>query len=785
MSELEGYLSSSYLTNRQDISALDKAIEEAARTLCLTRSANGWPYELKFGDPIPRPSEMSVGTTAMVLTAIGRVLGTEVFGERGVPVRFSSGSVSKLCRSSFDDGLVSLNKHFINNPDESELLRSGTFGDNNPLTLSQVVSLITAPAIEDRVTSIVVAAVAAIDRLQGHLRYGDRAIFLADGSKDYRFNAFIPLRAIRTARMLDLAGKSPLGDDAAKFRAFFETTLHEQLSFSSIPDSRFDPAELVFSLEGLLICAEHAVDRAVLDRVIEVLADKQSTSSHWRPSKPFLTSKSGGIALPLSVEVANSLMRSIEKMDEGRAHDTYTSKALPLLRRFWGWVQARTVRGAIAGVTCSGWHSEHINVPDIIHTWDTSQVVEFMAAYRDFLEREIAKSTLHLSGLVIKEPEARRKTDKPAAGGAGEASQAGGDADAPAVEDVIATAAERECTPSEQWDIITKIFEASPSSLGEAGPVCGDETVYRKIGKQFVEGWHRGSSNSYSMLLYGPPGTGKTSIATGLSQALQMPLITVTVSDFLGGGGVNVEARAKAIFQTLMHQRDVIILFDEIDSFLLHRDSKIYREQDTLFQFLTPGMLPKLQQLRDAKASIFIVATNYENRIDPAIKRAGRIDHKYLVQLPNSVKRKHILIGLGIEETEITPDVIRASLFLGYGDLKTAANEYLAQKDAGYVGTARSLLEVIETIQPASSLRSYLNRIVSNPEDRAPAEIDGMIRLADEVGASDKLQEAAKDLERLGEETKNILLVELQEDLEGRLKEDELGVVSKYNGEQR
>jgi len=51
-------------------------------------------------------------------------------------------------------------------------------------------------------------------------------------------------------------------------------------------------------------------------------------------------------------------------------------------------------------------------------------------------------------------------------------------------------------------------------------------------------------------------------------------------------------------------------------------------------------MLTKLNELRRSKGILFIIATNYENRIDPAIKRSGRIDRKYLILPPDMEGRK-------------------------------------------------------------------------------------------------------------------------------------------------
>jgi hypothetical protein len=57
---------------------------------------------------------------------------------------------------------------------------------------------------------------------------------------------------------------------------------------------------------------------------------------------------------------------------------------------------------------------------------------------------------------------------------------------------------------------------------------------------------------------------------------------------------------------------------------------------------MTPSMLVKLKDLRSKEKIIFIIATNYAERIDMAIKRKGRIDEHYLV-LPPDLKCRGIL----------------------------------------------------------------------------------------------------------------------------------------------
>ena len=710
MPTLEEYLSSDYLAHKQEISGLDAAINAAARTFIDTQDANGWPYVHRFIGEVTPSSKMSVGTTAMVLVSIGRILGKSAFGQNGVPVQMNHDETNALF-GVFKKGLEALSAHL----EIQQRIESDTFGENNPLTVSHVAELMEClkSGSNGEISAKIRTSIKSAEKKLGEIiASGPRNGLLNNNRAKYQINSFVAMRAIRSAKIFEING------DYGQWRRYFEETLHEQLSFSAIPDSRFDPAELAFSLEGLLLCAQHAVDAAVIHRVVEVLGEKQNTSSHWRPSKPFLASDTGEISLPISVEVANSLTRSITLMDTGRYHDTYSAKALPLLHRFWAWIQARAVRGSNQrDLSRLGWHSEHVNVPDLVHTWDTSQVVEFMAGYRALLAREISNTSLRLSGLIAKRPP--RTTDD----------------------------------PRSAWDKASVTFDSNPTEGPTGELLVGRDAVYNQIGRHFVEGWADGSPTNFSMLLYGPPGTGKTSVAKELSRALQMPLITVTVSDFLGAGGANVEARAKAIFQTLEHQGNSIILFDEIDSFLLDRDSKFYRDQDSLFQFLTPGMLPKIHDLRDARGCIFIIATNYENRIDPAIKRTGRIDQTYLVSLPNAAKRRAILIAGGVDPRAITRATLRSSVFLGYGDLTKVAREFKnkpfpdnqSEQDK-YIAQLASELELV---QRASSLMTYLERVKAIPSDFSVREFDDMVRLADEVSAVKHLMPAETAIKEL------------------------------------
>jgi hypothetical protein len=490
------------------------------------------------------------------------------------------------------------------------------------------------------------------------------------------------------------------------YKNFFDSLLHEQLSFSSIPDSRFDPAELAFCLEGLLICARESVDPVLFRRVVDVLAANQETSAYWRPTRPFKAEDTGEVMLPLSVEGANSLLRSVEIMDSKKLYGTFAAIALPMFRRFWQWLRARKVELTFAQSACVGWHSEHINETGVIHLWDTSQVAEFLIALRQLLKRHIARDTLVLSRVKVEE-----------------------------------------LKENQDWDKVRKKFE--PLTDTSIAP-----RVFDQVEADFVRPWRdREPAKSYSMLLYGPPGTGKTTIATSIASALGFRLLTVTVSDFLGAGGALVEARAKAIFQMLEAQSDCVILFDEIDAFLLDRDSEHYRNQDTLFQFLTPGMLTKINDLRKAARSIFIIATNYENRIDSAIKRPGRIDRRYLLLPPDLRKRESIIKSALPNKMKRTPqetrELARASLYLGYTEIVGAIDKIVREVDDNSTSVTNIINALNETAR-SSTHKHYLDRLLQ--ETTFPnGEFIAMVRLALQA---DKISEVNTDIDSLRKKSK-------------------------------
>ena len=132
-----------------------------------------------------------------------------------------------------------------------------------------------------------------------------------------------------------------------------------------------------------------------------------------------------------------------------------------------------------------------------------------------------------------------------------------------------------------------------------------------------------GVNNPISALLFGPPGTSKTRLAKAVAAGLGWPIVTINPSDFVKGSFENVYLKADEIFQDLSDLSAVVVFFDEMDALMQSREGK---PLDTATQFLTTSMLPMLTRLHDKGRVVFLMATNYQAKFDPAIKRAGRFD---------------------------------------------------------------------------------------------------------------------------------------------------------------
>jgi len=145
------------------------------------------------------------------------------------------------------------------------------------------------------------------------------------------------------------------------------------------------------------------------------------------------------------------------------------------------------------------------------------------------------------------------------------------------------------------------------------------------------------------IILYGPPGCGKTYIVRRLAEELGYNFFEVKHSDlatpFIHGSVSNI-----AKWFTIAKQNaPAVVFFDEISGLVPDRKNLLdsSHKEEEIDEFL--------MQLNDAADNNILVvgATNYIERIDPAVLRPGRFDKKIYVPVPDFDARKS-LFKLGL-----------------------------------------------------------------------------------------------------------------------------------------
>jgi len=711
MEQLELYLRGDYLDEKQELQKVHDLIREIIPVFgnFFSKTYDCWPYELSNKEPVTIPKRFSFSTNAMILFALGVACGKVQSSVLVPAVRHqydwvSQTSTEKLIHRGLDRLIgksMALGR---------VVTESGTFGDDDPFTLTWLIELVqnlggdVSPysSRQSRFKTRLVSHAASIsnralsDPTQASLR-------LARDKQSLR-HTFPLLRIVHLSEALDPLRKGTvLNADAME--QFLKDCLYLQLSHFSIPNSSFDAAELVFALEGVLLCNSNALDEALVLRCFEIVSESQKRNPYWRPLRPFICTSQGMALLPLSVEIANSLLRVSNRLDAKRIRDSVFSEHLHLFKNYTDWLFSRLVRACTKdNRPFVGWHSEHIYAPDRIHLWETSQVLLYLMHYAALLQQHIARRSLQAAQFHA-----------------------------------IAESRRDAKSPVDYWK-----SKAEPREPLKSAVRSSFYRVYRRIREDYIETRDRKSltkkdghraEKHYSMLLYGPPGTGKTAAVESLAKALKYRLVLISPSDFITRGESGVEARAKAIFDTLSEQADAVILFDEIDRLILDRDSSLYENQSDIFRFMTPGMLTKLKDLRARENAIFVIATNYAERIDTAAKRVGRIDDQYLLLPPDGLQRREILLKL-IKTHEgpaaISPirkhineldEAVRATALATFGELEQLVSRAARRGIEKGTGLGAQLVHEASSFRPQISLLSYRSRFSTDGGDSNTAQI--------------------------------------------------------------
>jgi hypothetical protein len=312
-------------------------------------------------------------------------------------------------------------------------------------------------------------------------------------------------------------------------------------------------------------------------------------------------------SLELAGIVANL---AISDLSEGTAH--LAPVAQPILLQSMSFLESGYSEAELSsGLPSAGWTNDQARQPDVVESWSTALALQIVLRTRRIVRR--MEQFRILQTYRVKNPERPRKEWLRW----------------PDLAGPIALVRSHEEEEQRARKSLRRISD--PSSSGAVSRAVWTDIVRPALRDPFDR-----PQDVSSFLIYGPPGTRKSSLVGAVANALDWHLVTLAPPDFLRDGIAGFEARAEQIFADLLRLRRVVAFFDECEELFRRRTVVNSPEHRTQSDFITSGMLPRLQDLSQSRWIVFAIATNTElDEIDPAVVRFGRVDAQQRIGHPD------------------------------------------------------------------------------------------------------------------------------------------------------
>ena len=249
--------------------------------------------------------------------------------------------------------------------------------------------------------------------------------------------------------------------------------------------------------------------------------------------------------------------------------------------------------------------------------------------------------------------------------------------------------------------------------------IAGMQELKEQLQSEVIDALHNpeeyakyGLTIPNGILLYGPPGCGKTFFAKHFAEEVGFNFMLIKPSSLKSRFVNATQENIAQMFKDAEANAPTIIFIDEMNELVPNRESDVHE----MSRSAVNEMLAQMDHT--GEKGIFIIgATNYPDRIDPAILRSGRLDKKYFIGTPDFEARKLMFelylksrpydFGLDYEKlATLTEDYVASDLELIVNDASRIA---LREKSRITMNILENVISQSKPSLSKSEIQKYLS----------------------------------------------------------------------------